>query len=59
MHRCETLAAAAALGLIWTAASGQETTPDGMVVDVRLSRDYAVLVIEGDSEAADTGDAGS
>ena len=35
------------------------STPDGRVVDVRLSRDYAVLVIEGDSEAADTGDASS
>ena len=35
------------------------STPDGRVVDVRLSRDYAVVVIEGDSEATDTGDAGS
>lgn len=34
-------------------------TPDGRVVDVRLSRNYSVVVIEGDSEAADTGDAGS
>jgi hypothetical protein len=35
------------------------STPDGRVVDVRLSRDYSVVVIEGDSEATDTGDAGS
>jgi hypothetical protein len=35
------------------------STPDGRVVDVRLSRDYSVVVIEGDSEAADTGDGGS
>jgi hypothetical protein len=35
------------------------STPDGRVVDVRLSRDYSVIVIEGDSEAADTGDSGS
>ena len=35
------------------------STPDGRVVDVRLSRDYSVVVIEGDSEAADTGDIGS
>ena len=34
-------------------------TPDGRVVDVRLSRDYSVIVIEGDSEATDTGDANS
>ena len=34
-------------------------TPDGRVVDVRLSRDYSVVVIDGDSEATDTGDAGS
>jgi uncharacterized membrane protein YkoI len=34
-------------------------TPDGRVVDVRLSRDYSVAVIEGDSEATDTDDAGS
>ena len=33
--------------------------PDGRVVDVRLRRDYSVVVIEGDSEATDTGDAGS
>ena len=35
------------------------STPDGRMVDVRLSRDYSVVVIEGDSEAKDTGDAGS
>lgn len=35
------------------------STPDGRVVDVRLSRDYSVVVIDGDSEATDTGDAGS
>lgn len=35
------------------------STPDGRMVDVRLSRDYSVVVIEGDSEATDTGDAGS
>jgi hypothetical protein len=35
------------------------STPDGRVVDVRLSRDYSVVVIGGDSEAADTDDAGS
>jgi hypothetical protein len=35
------------------------STPDGRVVDVRLSRDHSVVVIEGDSEAADTDDAGS
>jgi hypothetical protein len=34
-------------------------TPDGRVVDVRLNRDYSVVLVEGDSEAADTGDAGS
>lgn len=34
-------------------------TPDGRVVDVRLDRDYSVVLIEGDSEAADTGDASS
>ena len=34
-------------------------TPDGRVVDVRLNRDYSVVLIEGDSEAADTGDASS
>ena len=34
-------------------------TPDGRVVDVRLSRDNSVVVIEGDSEAADTRDSGS
>lgn len=34
-------------------------TPDGRVVDVRLNRDYSVVVIEGDSEAADTGDGDS
>jgi hypothetical protein len=33
--------------------------PDGRVVDVRLSRDYSVVVIESDSEAADTDDGGS
>jgi hypothetical protein len=35
------------------------TTPDGRLVDVRLSRDYSVVVIEGDGEATDTGDASS
>jgi hypothetical protein len=35
------------------------STPDGRVVDVRLSWDYSVVVIEGDSEATDTGDAAS
>lgn len=34
-------------------------TPDGRVVDIRLSRDYSVVVIEGDSEATDTADADS
>lgn len=34
------------------------TKPDGTTVDVRLDADYQVVVIEGDSEAADTGDAG-
>lgn len=35
------------------------TKTDGAVVDVRLSRDYSVLVIEGDNETADSSDAGS
>jgi hypothetical protein len=35
------------------------TKTDGAVVDVRLNRDYSVLVTEGDNETADTGDAGS
>ncbi len=35
------------------------TRTDGAVVDVRLRRDYSVLVIEGDNETADTSDAGS
>jgi hypothetical protein len=33
--------------------------PNGVVVDVRLNRDYSVRVIEGDHETADTNDAGS
>ena len=33
--------------------------PNGALVDVRLNRDYSVLVIEGDNETADTNDAGS
>ena len=33
--------------------------PNGALVDVRLNRDYSVLVIEGDNEAADTNDAGA
>ena len=28
--------------------------PNGALVDVRLNRDYSVLVIEGDNETADT-----
>jgi hypothetical protein len=32
---------------------------DGSVVDVRLTRDYSVRVIEGDHETADTNDARS
>ena len=35
------------------------STPEGRVVDVRLSRDYAVVLIEGGSEAVDTGDSES
>ena len=34
-------------------------TLDGRLVDVRLNRDYSVVGVEGDSEAADTGDGGS
>jgi hypothetical protein len=33
--------------------------PNGAIVDVRLNRDYSVLVIEGDHETADTKDASS
>ena len=33
--------------------------PNGVLVDVRLNRDYSVLVIEGDNETADPNDAGS
>jgi Peptidase propeptide and YPEB domain len=32
------------------------TKRDGQTVDVRLDQDYRVVVIEGDSEAADTDD---
>lgn len=32
------------------------TRPDGSTVDVRLDEDYRVVVIEGDSETADTDD---
>jgi hypothetical protein len=32
------------------------TKPDGETVDVRLDKDYNVVVIEGDSEAPDTDD---
>jgi hypothetical protein len=32
---------------------------DGAIVDVRLNRDYSVLLIEGDKETADTNDASS
>ncbi len=35
------------------------STLDGRLVDVRLNRDYSVVGIEGDSEAADTGDGDS
>lgn len=33
--------------------------PDGAIVDVRLDANYALVVIDGDSETADTGDAGA
>jgi hypothetical protein len=33
--------------------------PDGAIVDVRLNADYSVLMVEGDSETADTNDASS
>jgi len=33
--------------------------PNGALLDVRLNRDYSVLVIEGDNETADTNDASS
>ncbi len=33
--------------------------PDGSIVDVRLDADYAVIVVEGDSETTDTDDSGA
>lgn len=32
------------------------TQPDGSIVDVRLDENYAVIVVEGDSESPDTDD---
>jgi hypothetical protein len=34
------------------------TKTDGTVVDVRLDENFKVMQVEGDSESADTGDAG-
>src|SRR5262245_36612273 len=34
-------------------------TSDGRIVDVRLDEGFSVVAVEGDSEAADSGDAGA